>query len=94
MLIKITTEGQIALPEHVLKALGVGPGDRLELLPVGNGISLRPERNDNPNPNARQPKKIDHSKQGTLRHLIKPGTPPFDIRKFRDERSNPRLYRD
>ena len=94
MLLKITPEGQINLPEHVLKALGVGPGDRLEFLQVGDGITLRPERNGNSDPDARQPKKIDHSKLGTLRHLIKPGTLPFDIRKFRDERSNPRLYRD
>ena len=94
MLLKITPEGRITLPEHVLKTLGVGPGDLLELLQVGDGITLRPERNDNPNPNARQPKKIDHSKLAPLRHLIKPGTPPFDIRKFRDERSDPRQYRD
>ncbi len=94
MLLKITPEGQITLPEHVLKALGVGPGDRLDLRKVGDGITLHPERNDNPNPDARQPKNIDHSKLGHLRHLIKPGTPPFDIRKFRDEGYDPRKYRD
>ena len=94
MLIRITSKRQVTFPKHVLDELGVGPGDRLELLEVRDGITLRPERKDNSEPDALQPKEIDYSKLAPLRHLIKPGTPPFDIRKFRDEGYDPRPYRD
>ncbi len=73
MLVKITSKRQVTFPKHVLDELGVGPGDRLELREGPDGYILKPRR-------------IDYSKLGTLRDKIKPGTPPFDIRKFRDER--------
>ncbi len=73
MLVKITSKRQVTFPKRVLDELGVGPGDRLELLEGPDGFTLRPKR-------------IDYSKLGTLTDKIKPGTPPFDIRKFRDER--------
>jgi len=57
------------------------PGDRLELREGPDGYILKPRR-------------IDYSKLGTLRDKIKPGTPPFDIRKFRDEGYDPDKYRD
>ena len=41
-----------------------------------------------------RPRRIDYSKLGTLHDKIKPGTPPFDIRKFRDEGYDPYKYRD
>ena len=31
MLLKITSKRQVTFPAHVLDAMGVGPGDRLEL---------------------------------------------------------------
>ena len=73
MLVKITSKRQVTFPKQVLDEMGVGPGDRLELLEGPDGYILRPKR-------------IDYSKLGGLRDKIKPGTPPFDIRKFRDER--------
>ena len=73
MLVKITSKRQVTFPKRVLEAMGVGPGDRLELLEGPDGFTLRPKR-------------IDLSKLGYLRDKIPPGTPPFDIRKFRDER--------
>ncbi len=73
MTVKIISKRQITFPEHVLDALGVGPGDRLELQEGPGAYLLRPRR-------------IDYSKLGTLGDKIEPGTPPFDIRKFRDER--------
>ncbi len=73
MLIKITSKRQVTFPKRVLDELGVGPGDRLELLEGPDGFTLRPKR-------------IDYSKLGTVSDKIKPGTPPFDIRKFRDQR--------
>ena len=80
MLVEITSKRQVTIPKDVLDEMGVGPGDRLELSKGPNGYLMRPER-----PDARAPQ-IDYSKLGTLRGKIKPGTPPFDIRKFRDDR--------
>ena len=73
MIVKVTSKRQVTFPKHVLEALGVGPGDQLELTESPHGFILKPKR-------------IDLSKLGGLRDKIKPGTPPFDIRKFRDLR--------
>ena len=81
MIVKITSKRQVTFPKQVLEAMGVGPGDRLEILEGTDGFILRPQR-------------IDLSKLGGLRDKIKPGTPPFDIRKFRDEGYDPYAYRD
>ena len=81
MLVKITSEGQVTFPKHVLDELGVGPGDRLELLEGPDGYTLRPKR-------------IDRSKLAPLRDLIPPDAPPLDIRKLRDEGFDPTPYRD
>ena len=72
MIVKITSKRQVTFPAHVLDAMGVKPGDQLELTESPDGFILRPRR-------------IDHSRLGTLRNKISPGTPPFDIRKFRDQ---------
>ena len=69
------------VPARVLNELGVGPGDRLDLLEGPEGFTLRPKR-------------IDLTKLGYLRDKIPPGTPPFDIRKFRDQGYDPYKYRD
>ena len=81
MIVKITSKRQVTFPKHVLEALGVGPGDQLELQEGPDGFILRPRR-------------IDYSKLGTLRDLIPPGHPPFDIRELRDEGYDPAGYRD
>ncbi|MCE2464802.1 MAG: AbrB/MazE/SpoVT family DNA-binding domain-containing protein [Dehalococcoidia bacterium] len=81
MLVKVTSKRQVTFPARVLDALGVGPGDQIELLEGPDGFFLRPRR-------------IDYSKLGTLRDKIAPGTPPFDIGKFRDEGYDPYKYRD
>ena len=77
MLVKITSKRQVTFPKRVLDEMGVGPGDRLELLEGPDGYILRPKR-------------IDRSKLAPLRDLIPPDAPPFDIRKFRDEREQGR----
>jgi hypothetical protein len=59
-------------------AMGVGPGDHLQILEGPDGFILRPSR-------------IDHSRLAPLRHLIPPDAPPFDIRKFRDGTYDPAL---
>lgn len=43
--VKITADGQMTLPDEVLKALGVGPGDRVDLVENADGtFALRARR--------------------------------------------------
>ena len=78
MIVKITSKCQVTFPAHVLEAMGVGPGDRLEIVESPEGYLLKPRR-------------IDHSKLGILKDLIPPDAPPFDIREFRDGTYDPSL---
>ena len=78
MLLKITSKRQVTLPTHVLDALGVGPGDPLQLIPSPDGFLLRHRR-------------IDYSRLGTLRGKIPEGQQPFDIRAFRERTHDPAL---
>ncbi len=78
MQVKITSKRQVTFPARVLEAMGVGPGDRLELEEVPEGFILRPRR-------------IDVSMLGVLRDKIPPNHPPFDIHKFREEGYDPAL---
>ena len=78
MIVKITSKRQVTFPAHVLEAMGVGPGDRLEIVESPEGYLLKPRR-------------IDHSKLGILKDLIPPDAPPFDIREFRDGTYDPSL---
>ena len=77
MLVKVTSKRQVTFPAKVLDELGVKPGDQIELVEGPDGYLLKPRR-------------IDYSKLGTLNYLVKPDTPPFDIRKFRDDRESGR----
>ena len=76
MIVRITARRQITLPATVLEAMGVEPGDRLRLEEGPDGLTLKPIR-------------IDHSLLGTLN--VPPDSPPFDIRKFREEGYDPAL---
>jgi len=78
MIVKITSKRQVTFPAQVLDALGVGPGDQLELEEIPDGIILRPRR-------------IDYSKLGSLKDKIDPTIEPFDIEKFRSELYDPSL---
>lgn len=80
MIVKVSSKRQITLPAQVLEALGVGPGDQLELKEIPDGFTLRPKR------------RIDYSKLGTLRDKIPPGYPPFDVHKFREEICAPKVW--
>ena len=78
MIVKITSKRQVTFPARVLDALGVGPGDQLELNEGPEGYVLRPRR-------------IDPTRLGALRDRIRPGHPPFDLDAFRNEPHDPAL---
>jgi len=72
MVVKITSKRQVTFPAAVLKSLGVGPGDRLEIIEGPHGFTVKPKR-------------IDYSKLGTLRGKLDSRIAPFDINQFRDQ---------
>ena len=78
MIVKITSKRQVTFPARVLDAMGVKPGDQLELTESPDGYLIRPRR-------------IDYSRLGTLRGKIPPERLPFDIRKFREQPYDPAL---
>ena len=78
MLVKITSKRQVTFPARVLEALGVRPGDRIELEEGPDGFVLRPRR-------------IDYARLGTLRAKLRRGHGTFDIEAFRDQPHEPAL---
>jgi len=78
MFLKITSKHQVTFPARVLDAMGLKPGDRLELSEGPDGYLLRPRR-------------IDYSRLGTLADKIPKGHPLFDIRTFREKPYDPAL---
>lgn len=78
MLLRITSKRQVTIPAHVIDEMGLGPGDKLELIESSDGYLLRPRR-------------IDYSRLGTLRNKLSEDHTPFDIRRFRDKPYDPDL---
>ena len=78
MLVKITSKRQVTFPARVLDALGVGPGDHLELEEGSDGFTLRARR-------------IGPARLAPLRGKLKSGAKPFDIDSFRNEPHDPTL---
>lgn len=78
MIVKITSKRQVTFPARVLKALGVGPGDQLQLIEGPDGFLLRPRR-------------IELSRLAPLRSKISPQNRPFDLDSFREEAYDPAL---
>lgn len=78
MLVRVTLKRQVTFPARVLDALGVRPGDRIELHEGPDGFLLRPRR-------------IDSGRLGTLRGKLRGGQDAFDVGAFRDEPHDPAL---
>ena len=78
MIIKITSRRRVTLPARVLDAMGVGPGDYVELSESPDGFILRP-------------RPIDRTRLAPLKDLIPVGHPAFDVRRFREESYDPVL---
>ena len=78
MVVKIASERQVTFPVRELEALGVGPGDRLDLSEGSGGFILKPRR-------------VDRSRLGTLHARIPLAHPPFDMATFRKAPYDPAL---
>lgn len=78
MFVKITAKRQVTFPARVLDALGVQPGDQLELEQHGDGFVLRPRR-------------VSLGCLAPLRSELRRGQGAFDLATFREERHDPSL---
>lgn len=78
MLVKVTSKRQVTFPAEVLDALGVGPGDRLEIQEVPEGFLLRPHR-------------VDRARLAPLREKLRKGVGSFHIDRFREDAGDPTL---
>jgi AbrB family looped-hinge helix DNA binding protein len=72
MFVKITSKRQVTFPARVLEALGVKPGDRLELEESPHGYVLRARA-------------VDHDRLAPLRGKLRRGRGTFDIKTFREK---------
>ena len=72
MLVKITAKRQVTFPAKVLEALGVKPGDHLELKEGPDGFLLRPRR-------------IDSTRLAPLRGKLRRGRGTFNLESFRKQ---------
>jgi len=70
MFVKITAKRQVTFPARVLEALGVKPGDRVELHEGPDGFVLRARH-------------IDVTRLATLRGKLRRGKGTFDLEAFR-----------
>ena len=78
MYVRITSKRQVTFPARVLEALGVKPGDQLELQESPSGFLLRPRR-------------VDPSRLAPLQGKLRRGHGTFDIERFREEAHDPAL---
>ena len=78
MFVTITSKRQVTFPAYVLDALGVKPGDRLELQSSADGYLLRAQR-------------VDITRLAPLRGKLKPIAKAFDIHTFRELANAPSL---
>lgn len=78
MIIRITSKRQVTFPAHVLEAMGLKPGDQIEIEEGPHGFVLKP-------------RSIDMGKLAPLRTKLKRGKGAFDLGKFRSTPHDPSL---
>ncbi len=78
MFVRITSKRQVTFPARVLQALGVRPGDQLELQEGPDGFLLRPRR-------------LDPARLAPLRDKLRRRRGTFDIERFREQAHDPAL---
>jgi AbrB family looped-hinge helix DNA binding protein len=76
--VRITSKRQVTFPAKVLDALGVGPGDQMELEPGPDGYVLRARR-------------IHPERLAPLHDRLRRGRGSFDLDRFREEPHDPAL---
>ena len=72
MFVKITAKRQVTFPARVLEALGVKPGDLIELEEGPDGFVLRTRH-------------IDRARLAPLRGKLRRGKGSFDLETFRNK---------
>ena len=72
MFVKLTAKRQVTFPAAVVEALGIKPGDRIELVEGTDGYLLRARR-------------IDLSRLAPLKGKLRKGVGDFVLEKFRRE---------
>lgn len=72
MFVKITAKRQVTFPARVLDALGVKPGDRLELEKGPDGFVLRART-------------VERTRLAPLRGKLRRGKGTFDLEAFRSK---------
>ena len=72
MIVKITAKRLVTFPARVLEAMGVRPGDQLEIEQGPSGFILRPRR-------------INPALLAPLRGKLRPPQTPFDLESFREQ---------
>ncbi len=80
MFVKITAKRQVTFPARVLDALGVKPGDRLELEKSPDGFVLRARI-------------VDQTRLAPLRGKLRRGKGAFNLEVFRSK-AHDRALRD
>ena len=78
MLVKITSKRQVTFPAHVLEAMGVGPGDYLEVTEAPQGFLIKPRC-------------VDESRLSPLEKLIPADHSVFNVSHFREATYDPAL---
>ena len=78
MLIRITSKRQATFPSRVLDALGVKPGDRIELQEGPNGFLLKARR-------------VEPMRLAPLRGKLRAPSSSFDLDTFRSSPHDPAL---
>ena len=78
MFVRITSKRQVTFPARVLDALGVKPGDQIELEEGPDGFLLRPRR-------------LDPTRLAPLRGKLRQGQGSFDVESIRERAHDPAL---